>query len=159
MEQHGTYPSRETGAPGRRVLALASWRSGDRETRALLGELKELAPCAFDVVNLDSPTSVHLRKSSRTLFSRIRLYDAVVVVFPSRDGAASAALQAPEESLPFGRHFLRRIPAVYLCGDGPGDGGLRDAAEAHARAWRLACIYGPGSDAAAAAEALSKAIF
>lgn len=134
MDTIENRPYRETGAPGRRVLVVAGWRSEDRALRAMLSDLKELVPCAFDLINLESPTSVHFRMSSRALFSRIRLYDAVVFAFTA-DGAADI-LRLPEERLPFLRHFLRRIPAGYIV-DGSPAPGLEAAVDAHARAWRL----------------------
>lgn len=150
-------PSRETGAPGRRILVLAYWRSEDRALRALLGQMKELVPCAFELINLESPTAVHFRMSSRALFNRIRLYDAVVLAFTAND--ATAVLQPPEQRLPFGRHFLRRIPAGYLV-DGSSAPGLEAAIEAHARAWRLLPlgIATTDSDLTPLASALRKAI-
>jgi len=145
-------PYRETGAAGRRVLAVAAWRSEDRELRALLSDLKERMPCSFDLINLESPTAIHFRMSARALFNRIRLYDAVVFVVSTRIGtdidgtvpsttsgggeALSPALRLPEQRLPFGRHFIRRIPAGYLV-DGPLTARLETAIDAHARAWRL----------------------
>ena len=129
-------PSREIGTPGRRVLAVAAWRSEDRALRALLSGLKELMPCAFELINLESPTAVHFRMSSRALFNHIRLYDAVVFAVPARDGAGSTAVRLPEQRLPFGRHFIRRIPAGYIV-DGPLTPELEAAIDSHARAWRL----------------------
>lgn len=157
METIEKGPSREIGAPGRRILVLASWRSEDRALRALLGQLKELVPCAFELINLESPTAVHFRMSSRALFNRIRLYDAVVLAFTAND--ATAVLQPPEQRLPFGRHFLRRIPAGYLV-DGSSAPGLEAAIEAHARAWRLLPlgIATTDSDLIPLASALRKAI-
>ncbi len=136
MEKIEKRPCRETGAPGRRILAVAAWRSEDRALRALLSALKEQIPCAFELINLESPADVHFRMSSRALFNRIRLYDAVVFVLPGSDFASSPALGLPEERLPFKRHFLRRIPAGYLI-DGSPTPRLEAAVEAHARAWRL----------------------
>ena len=132
--EKGSY--RETGAPGRRVLAVAAWRSEDRALRAMLTALKELMPCSFDILNLESPTAVHFRRSSRALYGYIRRYDAAVFLFSARDGSGSPALQMPEGPLPFGRHFLRRIPAGYLA-DGPLAPGLEAVVDAHARAWHL----------------------
>ena len=136
--------SRETGAPGRRVLAVAAWRTEDRELRALLGQLKELVPCEFDILNLDSPTAARYRSSSRPLYDRIRRYDAVVFAVCGRDGAASPVLQLPDGSLPALRCLARRIPAAYIT-DGEVSKGLEAAAADHARAWRLRSV-GVASD-------------
>ena len=127
---------RTTGAPGRRVLVVAAWRSEDRAIRAMVTRLKELVPCEFEILNLESATAARYRLSSRTLFGRIRRYDAAVFALTSRDGASSPALGLPSECLPFSRHFIRRIPAGYLV-DGPCDAALAGAVAAHARAWHL----------------------
>ena len=150
----GTLPDGSPLPPGRRVLVVAAWRSEDRALRAMVTELKELIPCAFETMNLESPTEVHYRNSSRALYERIRLFDAVVFAFSFRDSyvssydgsadslphqgseALSAALRLPEGGLPFGRHFLRRLPAGYLV-DGPLTPELMAAVSAHARAWHL----------------------
>ena len=128
--------SRETGAPGRRVLVLAAWRSEDRALRAMVTRLKELVPCEFDIINLCSPTAVRYLDSSRTLYGRIRLYTAAVFALTARDGASSAALTLPSERLPLSRHLVRRVPAGYLV-DGPCEPELVAAVDAHARAWHL----------------------
>ena len=128
--------SRETGAPGRRVLVLAAWRSEDRALRAMVTRLKELVPCEFDLVNLCSPTAVRYLDSSRTLYGRIRRYDAAVFALTARDGASSPALTLPSERLPLSRHLVRRVPAGYLV-DGPCEPALAQAVDAHARAWHL----------------------
>lgn len=130
----GSY--RATGAPGRRILVVAAWRSEDRALRAMVTRLKELVPCGFEILNLESATAARYRLSSRDLYGRIRRYDAAVFALTARDGAASPALQLPSEPLPFSRHFVRRIPAGYLV-DGPCGTALDDAVDAHARAWRL----------------------
>ena len=128
--------SRRTGAPGRRVLVIAAWRSEDRALRAMVTRLKELVPCGFDILNLESPTAARYCLSSRTLYGRIRRYDAAVIAFTARDGASSPAVRLPSERLPVSRHFIRRIPAGYLV-DGPCDAALAGAIDAHARAWHL----------------------
>jgi hypothetical protein len=128
--------ARATGAPGRRVLVVAASRSEDRALRAMVTRLKELVPCEFEILNLESATAARYRLSSRTLFGRIRRYDAAVFALTSRDGASSSALALPTERLPLTRHFLRRIPAVYLV-DGPISPGLETAIASHARAWHL----------------------
>ena len=127
---------RTTGAPGRRVLVVAAWRSEDRELRAMVTRLKELVPCEFEILNLESATAARYRLSSRTLFGRIRRYDAAVFALTSRDGTSSPALALPTERLPLTRPFLRRIPAAYLV-SGPVSPGLETAITAHARAWHL----------------------
>ena len=137
--------SRETGAPGRRVLVLAAWRSEDRALRAMVTRLKELVPCEFDLVNLCSPTAVRYLDSSRTLYGRIRLYDAAVFALTARDGASSPALTLPSERLPLSRHFVRRVPAGYLV-DGPCEPALAEAVDAHARAWHLLPLATASSD-------------
>ena len=137
--------SRETGAPGRRVLVLAAWRSEDRALRAMVTRLKELVPCEFDLVNLCSPTAVRYLDSSRTMYGRIRLYDAVVFALTARDGASSPALTLPSERLPLSRHFVRRVPAGYLV-DGPCEPELAEAVDAHARAWHLLPLATASSD-------------
>ena len=137
--------SRETGAPGRRVLVLAAWRSEDRALRAMVTRLKELVPCEFDLVNLCSPTAVRYLDSSRTLYGRIRLYDAAVFALTARDGASSPALTLPSERLPLSRHFVRRVPAGYLV-DGPCGPELAEAVDAHARAWHLLPLATASSD-------------
>ena len=137
--------SRETGAPGRRVLVLAAWRSEDRALRAMVTRLKELVPCEFDLVNLCSPTAVRYLDSSRTLYGRIRLYDAAVFALTARDGASSPALTLPSERLPLSRHFVRRVPAGYLV-DGPCEPELAEAVDAHARAWHLLPLATASSD-------------
>lgn len=129
-------PSREIGAPGRRVLVLAAWREEDRPLRAMVTHLKEQVPCAFEILNLDSPTTVRYRDSSRALYGRIRRYDAVVCALTARDGASSNALMMPVGCLPVSRLFLRRIPVCYLV-SGPVSEDLEAAVDAHARAWRL----------------------
>lgn len=128
--------SRETGAPGRRVLVVAAWRSGDRALRAMVTRLKELVPCTFEILNLESPTAVHYRDSSRALSERIRRCDAAVFALTARDGAASPALLPPSGRLPLSRLFLKRIPAAYLI-DGSPSPALDEAVGAHARAWHL----------------------
>ena len=130
----GSY--RETGAPGRLILVVAAWRSEDRALRAMVTRLKELIPCEFDILNLESATAARYRLSSRTLYGRIRRYDATVIALTARDGAASPALALPSERLPVSRHFIRRTPAGYLV-DGPCDASLAGAIDAHARAWHL----------------------
>lgn len=125
-----------TGAPGRRVLVVAAWRSEERELRAMVTRLKELVPCGFDILNLESATAARYRLSSRALYGRIRRYDAAVFALTAREGAASPAVQLPSERLPVSRHFVRRIPAGYLV-DGPCDAALAGAIDAHARAWHL----------------------
>ena len=128
--------SRRTGAPGRRVLVIAAWRNEDRALRAMVTRLKELVPCGFGILNLESPTAARYCLSSRALYGRIRRYDAAVVALTARDGASSPAVRLPSERLPVSRHFIRRIPAGYLV-DGPCDAALAGAIDAHARAWRL----------------------
>ena len=130
----GSY--RETGAPGRRVLVVAAWRSEDRALRAMVTRLKELIPCEFDILNLESATAARYRLYSRTLYGRIRRYDAAVIALSTHDNAASTALALPSERLPVSRHFIRRTPAGYLV-DGPFDASLAGAIDAHARAWHL----------------------
>lgn len=130
----GSY--RKTGTPGRRILVLASWRSEDRALRAMVTRLRELVPCSFEILNLDSPTAVRYRDSSRALFQRIRRYDAAVFVFPARDGAASPILSAPSERLPLSRLLLKRTPAAYIVGGAAGPD-LEDAIHAHAQSWHL----------------------
>ena len=127
---------RETGAPGRRVLVLAAWRSEDRALRAMVTRLKELVPCTFEILNLESPTAVRYRDSSPALFRRIRRCDAAVFAFIARDGASSPVLQLPSGRLPLLRFLRKRIPAVYLA-DGPVSPELDEAIIAHARAWHL----------------------
>lgn len=128
--------SRKTGAPGRRVLVLAAWQSEDRALRAMVTRLKELVPCSFEILNLESPTAVRYRDSSRALYGRIRRYDAAVFALSARDGAASPILHPPSERLPFSRYFLKRKPAVYLVDD-PSSPDLGAAIAAHARSWHL----------------------
>lgn len=127
---------RETGAPGHRVLVLAAWRSEDRALRAMVTRLKELVPCTFEILNLESPTAVRYRDSSPALFRRIRRCDAAVFAFIARDGASSPVLQLPSGRLPLLRFLRKRIPAVYLA-DGPVSPELDEAIIAHARAWHL----------------------
>jgi hypothetical protein len=133
---------RETGAPGRRVLVLAAWRSGDRALRAMVTRLKELVPCNFEILNLESPTAVRFRESSLALFRRIRRCDAAVFAFTARDGAASPALQLPSGRLPLLRFLRKRIPAAYLV-DGPASPELDKAIIVHARAWHLLPLCTP----------------
>jgi hypothetical protein len=102
----------------------------------MVTRLKELIPCEFDILNLESATAARYRLSSRTLYGRIRRYDATVIALTARDGAASPALALPSERLPVSRHFIRRTPAGYLV-DGPCDASLAGAIDAHARAWHL----------------------
>lgn len=128
--------SRAVGAPGRRVLVVAAWGGEDRALRAMVTRLKELVPCGFEILNLESATAARYLLSSRTLYGRIRRYDAAVFALTARDGASSPALQLPSESLPFSRHFVRRIPAGYLV-DGPIAPDLEVSIDAHARAWHL----------------------
>ena len=128
--------SRETGAPGHRVLVLAAWREEDRALRAMVTRLKEQVPCTFEIINLESPTTVRYRDSSRALYARIRRYDAAVCALTARDGSHSPALILPGERLPVSRHFLRRIPVCYLV-SGPLTEKLEAAVDAHARAWHL----------------------
>ena len=151
--------SRATGAPGRRVLVVAAWRSEDRALRAMVTRLKELVPCGFDILNLESATAERYRLSSRDLYGRIRRYDAAVFALTARDGAASPALELPSEPLPFSRHFVRRIPAGYLV-DGPCGTALDDAVDAHARAWRLLPIgtVSDGTESGGGPEGLAAAI-
>ena len=130
----GSY--RTTGAPGRRVLVVAAWGGEDRALRAMVTRLKELVPCGFEILNLDSATAERYRLSSRARFGRIRRYNAAVFALTARDGASSPALQLPSEPLPFSRHFVRRIPAGYLV-DGPIATELEASIDAHAHAWRL----------------------
>ncbi len=130
----GSY--RTTGAPGRRVLVVAAWGGEDRALRAMVTRLKELVPCGFEILNLESATAARYLLSSRTLYGRIRRYDAAVFALTARDGASSPALQLPSESLPFSRHFVRRIPAGYLV-DGPIAPAIEASIDAHARAWHL----------------------
>ena len=150
----GTLPDGSPLPPGRRILVVAAWRSEDRALRAMVTDLKELVPCAFETMNLESPTEVHYRNSSRALYERIRRFDAVVFAFSTRDGSVSScdgsadalphqgsealspALRLPEGGLPFSRHFLRRLPAAYLV-DGPITPELMAAVATHARAWHL----------------------
>lgn len=136
METTVKGPSREIRAPGRRVLVIAAWREEDRALRAMVTQLKERVPCAFEIINMDSPTAVRYRDSSRALYGRIRRYDAAVYALTARDGAASPALALPGGRLPFGRCFLRRIPAFYLV-SGPLTEELEAAIDTHARAWHL----------------------
>lgn len=128
--------SRAVGAPGRRVLVVAAWGGEDRALRAMVTRLKELVPCGFEILNLESATAARYLLSSRTLYGRIRRYDAAVFALTARDGASSPALQLPSESLPFSRHFVRRIPAGYLV-DGPIAPDFEVSIDAHARAWHL----------------------
>ena len=76
----------KTGAPGRRVLVVAAWRVEDRALRAMVTRLKELVPCNFVIINLESPTTVRYRDSSRALYGRIRRYDAAVFAFFKEKG-------------------------------------------------------------------------
>ncbi len=128
--------SRKTGAPGRRVLVIAAWQDEERALRAMVTRLKELVPYSFEILNLESPTTVRYRDSSRALYGRIRRYDAAVFALSARDGTASQVLRFPSEKLPFSRFFRKRKPAVYLV-DGPSVLGLEAAIAAHARSWRL----------------------
>lgn len=133
---------RETGSPGRRILVLAAWRSEDRALRAMVTRLKELVPCNFEILNLESPTAVRFRESSLALFRRIRRCDAAVFAFTARDGAASPALQLPSGRLPLLRFLRKRIPAAYLV-DGPASPELDKAIIVHARAWHLLPLCTP----------------
>jgi hypothetical protein len=99
----------------------------------MVTRLKELVPCDFDILNLDSPTAARYRVSPRALYSRIRRYDAAVFAFTSAD---SPALALPAERLPVSRLLVRRIPAAYLA-DCPLSPSVDEAIEAHSRAWRL----------------------
>ena len=128
--------SRKTGAPGRRVLVIAAWQDEDRTLRTMVTRLKELVPCSFEILNLESPTAWRYNSSSRVLYGRIRRYDAAVFALYTRDGTASPVLQPPSERLPFSRFFRKRKPAVYLV-DGPSGPVLEASIAAHARSWRL----------------------
>lgn len=150
----GTLPDGSPLPPGRHILVVAAWRSEDRALRAMVTDLKELVPCAFETMNLENPTEVHYRNSSRALYERIRRFDAVVFAFSTHDGSVSScdgsadslphqgsealspALRLPEGQLPFGRLFRRRIPAGYLV-DGPLTPELMAAVTTHTRAWHL----------------------
>ena len=126
----------KTGAPGRRILVVAAWRVEDRALRAMVTRLKELIPCNFVILNLESPTTVRYRDSSRALYGRIRRYDAAVFALTARDGVSSPVLQLPGERLPVARRIQKRIPAGYLV-DGPVSDAVEKAVDEHAQAWRL----------------------
>lgn len=64
--------SRAVGAPGRRVLVVAAWGGEDWALRAMVTRLKELVPCGFEILNLESATAARYRLSSRDLYGRIR---------------------------------------------------------------------------------------
>ena len=108
---------RETGSPGRRILVLAAWRSEDRALRAMVTRLKELVPCNFEILNLESPTAVRFRESSLALFRRIRRCDAAVFAFTARDGAASPARHGAGEAALFYRDFRICFRALFSSRD------------------------------------------